>query len=221
MSESRSEIATFSLLGKDYEGREYSICEGEDKIAIYYENIDYLKGSVGGGEKIKDRTEFLIVQAAEYVFRQLPQFGEISRDWIVEFTETGSVRGEGMLMRVPIDLVEDKFMNTAEDNYEEALAISIFVHELMHGLTPTSEALPMLAEMMYMLDSGGEMRIDQISSFLENDQLEEPHVKGLGEISGWFGYDSTRHFLKEFPNLDRDKIGGVFTSKAMECARED
>lgn len=221
MSESRSEVVIYSLLGKDYEGREYSICDESDRIAVYYENIKYLQENTDRGERVKERTEFLIVQAAEYIFQQLPQFEEISRNWIVEFTETGSVRGEGMLMRVPIDLVEGKFMNIAEDSYEEALAISIFVHELMHGLTPTSEALPMLAEMMYMLDSGGEMRIDQISSFLENDQLEEPHVKGLGEISGWFGYDSTRHFLKEFPNLDRDKIGGVFTSKAMECARED
>lgn len=163
--------------------------------------------------QLKSQAQELLGEGYDY-FRSLvgEDFKDLSDRYVIEFAQ-GRFRHGGILMHLDVDLLRELAKNPGH-SYTKDLVQSLVVHEIGHNLT-SQEDIPMLAEMIYMIEKGHTRRIEEIKGLLAEGQLPPPHARGLAAIGQWLGYDSPLEMLDSLPGRDLDELKNIFKQKAV------
>lgn len=149
---------------------------------------------------LEDIFKRMFLEGYDYVSDIIGDDKSVLPEWVVvRFENSKKLRAHGIIISVGMPLLKEYQSST--DNYEKDITFSRVIHEIVHGIT-TGEDLPMLAEMVYVLDKGHTKRISQIGQLLSKGGLPKPHVQGLENIKNWLGYDSSEEMLEDIPNKD-------------------
>ena len=92
-------------------------------------------------------------------------------------------------------------------------------HELVHNLTD-DEDLPMLIEIIYLLENEQTWRLQHIKELAEQGKLQQQYVKGLEKISSWLGYSSPTELFNGLKVDDLGKLKAIFKEKSIETSEQ-
>lgn len=190
------------------DAKEFNIVGLDGPIKL---DISIKEGLVGDKEEqeaLLKKTEEQVIFAYEYLAGIFKDEFPISKHMEIELGYREQHAALGALIKLSAKQIKKDIEN--KDQYYSDVSQSIVVHELLHNLTD-DEALPMLAEFIYILEKNGTRRINEVKEFLQEGKLKKQYVVGLNEITTWLGF-STKEELFE-------KIGSQKIEDIKECLR--
>jgi hypothetical protein len=160
-------------------------------------------GKAEATPELKATTAEALAGGYKYLFELMgPSFG-IDKKLLVQLTQGQRPMHQGSMMLIPIKLLEE-FRDPETPVYTKDSRQAQIIHELLHNLTD-EEALPILAEISYMLEKGHPERVGRIKELLDQGELNPAHIKGLETLAKDFGLDKTGDLfdflLKEDVNI--------------------
>lgn len=164
-------------------------------------------------DNLKSQARAFLGEGHDY-FRNLvgPDFSDLSGKYVIEFSQgKNQPRHTGILMHMDAGLLREQ-AKTPSHPYTKDLVQSLVVHEIGHSIT-TREDIPMLAEMIYMIEKGHTRRIEEIRRIFEEGKLGSAHEEGLAIISKWLGYSSPSEMLSSLPEKDLEELKNIFKQK--------
>jgi len=105
------------------------------------------------------------------------------------------------------------------DQSQRNIEHSLFVHEFVHNVQEY-EDLPMLAELLYLLEHGEQERIDDIRILFSDGKFRQPYIDGLSTIAGWMGYADTISFLNELSPTMVRQMRSIFHREVENIMKE-
>lgn len=162
-------------------------------------------------DRLKSRARVFLGEGYDYIRNLVGlAFNDLSEKYVIAFVQ-GRFRHSGILMHMDVDLLRAQEKNSG-DQYTKDLVQSSVVHEIGHNIT-VEEDIPMLAEMIFMIEKGHSSRILEIKRFFEEGKLDPAHMKGLTTVSKWLGYDSPSEMLNALPERNPEELRVIFRQK--------
>src|SRR3989338_2338230 len=123
----------------------------------------------------------------------------------------------GIIMYLSRELLLDALQGDATRRETEQ---SLIVHEFVHNVQEY-EDLPMLAELLYLLEHGQETYIkEKICVAYLKDKFEKQYRDGLSKIAGWMGYSDGASFLNELTPASADRMKMIFQREIKKIMDE-
>lgn len=127
-----------------------------------------------------------------------------TRSWIIKFSKSGNFRAQGKIMVIPIEKISNAIQD--KDKKQLQIILSQIAHETIHNLTD-SEALPMLMELIFLIESNSEERLSDIRDLYVEEKLPTQYVVGIKTICKWLDLDIDIFFEKIINNdIDINKL---------------
>ena len=199
------------------EGSTFTVDAGYNRqVSFLFEN-EAIVDSVRRKEVLEATKEFLI-NGYRYIMEASDGELELADHYSVEFSHGKNHVAQGSLMRLStkriIEAVKDK-----DKIKKQILEQALVVHELVHNITD-DEDLPMLIEIIYLLENGQIERVEEIKELWEQEKLPSPYAGGLKKISGWFGYSNPTELFNNLNLKDLERLKLVFKKKSIALIRK-
>jgi len=175
---------------------------------------------VPADQEIERTTRDLLLKGVHFLREFYGKDFEFSPDYEVRMTSSQKHGAAGAEISVSVPVVQE--YRKQKDPYLRAQHESGFVHELVHNIFP-DEAMPMLAELAYMLERGYAKRLSDLAVLLRDGRLDQPYLDGLKGVADELGVSveillnpEVRHDLEQIRNVFRRAV-----EQEMHALREE
>ncbi len=161
----------------------------------------------------------MIDHGYKYLSRLVGPEVPISRNLRVALNHGTNHRAEGSLMFLSAHRILEAHEPEAP-RYLRDREQSLVLHELVHTQVDEVEDLPMMAELIYMLERQHPEIIDKLIQAIHQDKLPLAYMKGLTKIVTRLGESDLGHFLHSLPDRNIDQLKGEFRQWFIERTAE-
>ncbi len=160
----------------------------------------------------------LLQLSYNYLISKIGNDVVFSRNLTIEFSLRQVHGRQGTLMKVSVINIKD-MLEQPENSQLRGYQESGFVHEILHEYTD-DEDLPMLAEILYLIEKGATWRLENIQSIIREGRMPKPYIDGLNKIAYWLGYESTDDLLAKVSGHSTEEIASVLKANLVRVAKE-
>lgn len=157
----------------------------------YEENLE-----LENSDEIRNFVEANLMVVYQLIEKLFPEEQIFTRSWTIKFSKNGSLKAQGKIMVIPIEKVDEAIKS--DNKKQRQVMLSQIAHETIHNITD-DEALPMLMEIIFLVESNSDERIKDIYDLLTENKLPNQYVVGIRTICEWLKLNNDT-FFKKTPN---------------------